>query len=50
MLRISDILFESLFYDLNCNPKNFEKKISNQIILEAKRIGIRMTNTYDIVH
>ncbi|CAJ0823524.1 11625_t:CDS:2 [Entrophospora sp. SA101] len=37
MLRISDILFESLFYDLNHNPKKIEKEISNQIILETKK-------------
>ncbi|CAJ0911616.1 17880_t:CDS:2 [Entrophospora sp. SA101] len=48
MLRISDILFESLFYDLNRNPKKFEKEISNQIILEAKRIGISKFEFFDL--
>ncbi|CAJ0863762.1 8564_t:CDS:2, partial [Entrophospora sp. SA101] len=48
MLRISDILFESLLYDLNRNPKKFEKEISNQIILEAKRIGISKFEFFDL--
>ena len=48
MLRISDILLESLFYDLNRNPKKFEKEISNQIILEANRIGISKFEFFDL--
>ena len=47
MLRISDILLESLFYDLNRCPKKFEKEISGRIILEAKRIGISKFEFFD---
>ena len=48
MLRISDILLESLFYDLNRNPKKFEKENSKQIILEANRIGISKFEFFDL--